>query len=549
MKIAYTLLLFVAALSFKSSAQSLNEADKLYSNYEYAAAAQIYDAYRLDKELITPDLERLAYCYYVVGNEKKGITAYKELIKREDKQGIEHYYRLGALQKNAKQYDSAIQSFKLYQKEGGKNPVDLLIKQCEAIPSWKEIKYQRFENDPYNDEKANILIPYGGLDNISILFETGIDSAGNALSFASDKNNFAEVLLSRPFSTSENIRIPYYWLDGKNNSFSISSITIDEANNKAYFTVMEPISRDESRRGPHIYKADYTDFYTPLKNIEPWQHAGIESNVYTAQPTLSSDGKTMIFSRITSTKPDADLYISYLDNNTWSTPIVLETINTNGDEMFPVLIGDSLLTFATNGRLGYGDLDIYYTEFSYNFPSSNVQHYKAPINSSQDDFLGYWRDAYTFDFSSNRDAGKGDDDVWRMYLERPKVINQDSIAFEEFIAKWEDPKIYFGLDKDVSDESLSFLEELKQFITEQPNLEIVLIGHTDAQGSEKYNQRLGMRRVKWLLKNFEKEGIPTEHITLISVGETQLVNQCSDGVKCNETEHAKNRFAEVQLKR
>lgn len=547
MKIRHSLLLFALAIAFQFNAQSLNEADKLYSNYEYASAAQIYDSYKKDKPLITQDLERLAYCYYIVGNVDQGIPTYQELLKREDKSSLEHYFRLGQLQKNAKQYNDAITSFKAYKKLGGKNSVDLLIKQCEAIPTWQEISYKKLENDPYNDANANILIPFGTINDISILFETGIDSLGNSMSFATNEDNFAEVLLSKPFSTSENVRIPYYWFSEKNNRFSVGSVAISAATQKVYFTVSEPLSSNAIKNGPHIYEADYTDYYTPLKNIKPWQYSGINDTSFTAQATLTSDGKTLIFSKTTTNQQDADLYISYLEDDLWSAPVLLETINTKGDEMFPVLIGDTLLTFASDGRLGYGELDIYYTAFSYNFPSSKVQHYKAPINSSKDDFLGYWRDAYTFDFTSNRESGKGDDDVWRVHFERPQIINEDSLAFEEFLSKWNDPRIYFELDKDVSEESIPFLEDLKQFISKQPALKITLVGHTDAQGTEKYNHRLGMRRAKWLLNSFEKEGIPTQSISLISVGETELVNSCSNENNCTDEEHAKNRFVEVKL--
>ena len=65
-----THIIFCTSLAALSFSQSLREADRLYENYEYTAAANIYAQYNSDNELIEADKERLAYCYYLIGDHQ-----------------------------------------------------------------------------------------------------------------------------------------------------------------------------------------------------------------------------------------------------------------------------------------------------------------------------------------------------------------------------------------------------------------------------------------------------------------------------------------------
>ena len=105
--------------------------------------------------------------------------------------------------------------------------------------------------------------------------------------------------------------------------------------------------------------------------------------------------------------------------------------------------------------------------------------------------------------------------------------------------------IYFDLNKaiirtDAEVELAKILEVMKQF----PDMEIDVRSHTDSRQTAKYNLDLSERRVKatiaWLVKN----GIDAKRLTGRGYGESQLVNQCSDGVKCTEEEHQSNRRSE-----
>jgi outer membrane protein OmpA-like peptidoglycan-associated protein len=66
--------------------------------------------------------------------------------------------------------------------------------------------------------------------------------------------------------------------------------------------------------------------------------------------------------------------------------------------------------------------------------------------------------------------------------------------------------------------------------------------HTDSRATDQYNialsQRLNESTKNWII---QKGNIDPSRISGRGYGETQLVNRCSNGVKCSEEEHQQNR--------
>lgn len=135
------------------------------------------------------------------------------------------------------------------------------------------------------------------------------------------------------------------------------------------------------------------------------------------QPSVSISGDKLYFvSKMEGSLGGNDIWMMQKSGNTWGTPVNLGvTINTDGDEMFPVAT-DSVLYFASDGHPGYGALDIFastITNGTYNKPSN----LKQPFNSSADDFyLTYNIDKTSGYFTSNRVGGAGGDDIYNFFL-------------------------------------------------------------------------------------------------------------------------------------
>ena len=77
---------------------------------------------------------------------------------------------------------------------------------------------------------------------------------------------------------------------------------------------------------------------------------------------------------------------------------------------------------------------------------------------------------------------------------------------------------------------------------------VVEVGsHTDSRGSTASNQSLSERRSKSVVEYLSQKGINTSRMIAVGYGESRLLNNCSDGVKCSESEHYKNRRTEFKF--
>ncbi|MEM6298989.1 MAG: OmpA family protein, partial [Bacteroidota bacterium] len=85
-------------------------------------------------------------------------------------------------------------------------------------------------------------------------------------------------------------------------------------------------------------------------------------------------------------------------------------------------------------------------------------------------------------------------------------------------------------------------------LKEHPEIKkIELSSHTDSRGSDSYNMALSKRRAASAVAYLVQKGIPQANITSAGYGETRLVNECSNGVRCSAEKHQANRRTMIKI--
>ena len=103
--------------------------------------------------------------------------------------------------------------------------------------------------------------------------------------------------------------------------------------------------------------------------------------------------------------------------------------------------------------------------------------------------------------------------------------------------------IFFDFDKwNIRTDAQYELENIVDVMRTHPTMVIKIESHTDSRGSDRYNMKLSDRRAKSTRDYIISRGIAAERIeSALGFGESQLLNKCSNGVKCSKEEHQLNR--------
>lgn len=91
------------------------------------------------------------------------------------------------------------------------------------------------------------------------------------------------------------------------------------------------------------------------------------------------------------------------------------------------------------------------------------------------------------------------------------------------------------------------LERLVATMRKYPSLVIEIRSHTDSRGDAARNKALSAQRAKAVAGYLTARGISRKRIATVGMGESQLVNNCADGVICTEAEHQRNRRTEFRV--
>ncbi len=625
---------FFSTFIFSQKEREIN-ADKKYDKYNYVDAIKTYERIAAKGYKSVDLFQKLANSYYFNSELVKANKYYAELFALNQEVEPEYYYRYSQCLKSVGDYKKADEMLTKFNKKSGNDERGKLFDKNKDYLA--EIKKN---SGNYTVESLNInsaYLDYGSAFYGDKLVFASSRETDNFLVRKNDWNNQsfmnlyqstikADGTLDKPEKLSRNLTT----------KFHESSPIFTKDGNTMYFTRN---NYNNGKKGKDYTKAVLLKLYKSVKNGTDWCDAtelSFNSNQYsTAHPSLSQDERTLFFaSDMPGTFGQSDLWkVAINSDNTFGTPENLgKSINTEGRETFPYISEENKLYFATDGRQGLGGLDIFVSKIENN-SFSEPKNIGEPINSKSDDF------AFLLDsknnsgyFTSNREGGKGFDDIYKFGVVPPKPCVQELIGivtdkdsgeilantevvlldskFQEVAKIISDangkynfkvicgqmyyvraikpdyetseqkieiasetgitdlpiklekkikpiPKgtdlakifkiklIYFDLDKSfIRKDAALELEKILDVMNQNKSMTIDVRSHTDSRATFEYNEKLSDRRVKstiaWLIKN----GVSSERLTGKGYGESLLVNECSDGVKCTEEEHQLNRRSE-----
>lgn len=537
--------LFSICISGGLWGQSLREANRLFNKYEYARAAAMYEEMAKTEYLSLAEYKNLAYSYYITGSDEKCVPISDSILNTPGVEPFFHYLN-GEVHFGAGNFDKAKASYEKYRTLDNEYFVDNKIKSCDLVKN--EVPTPLIENKlgVGNDSKANMTgedyLDYGSIEFI----EVGQDSSGAFVE--SSKIDDAELVLARPFIRMKGGDRKIINLGDDFRDAAVSSFTLNEQTAEVWVTISRPLSQEQMDKVPHLYKGTFDKATQTINELTTWKYSGYEDSSACAHATLNTAGNQLIFSKSGKSTKGADLYISSLSNGEWSAPSPLTSLNSREDEMYPLFIGDSLLSFSSDGHPGFGGLDIYTVPVS-NMAFGEMKHISSPANGSMDDFNFVYESDSSARYTSNRLGGLGDDDIYNIiYLverEEVKPDVPDSTEFFAFVKSFKAPIFYFEFDKYNLSDSVNKIPQLIAFLAKNTNSSILIEGHTDKRGTKDYNAKLSKQRAESLKQALVRRGINADQIETIGLGSTDPQNACN---WCSEKMHQENRYARIKLR-
>lgn len=175
-------------------------------------------------------------------------------------------------------------------------------------------------------------------------------------------------------------------------------------------------------------------------------------------------------------------------------------------------------------------------------------------NTLQTDAIGFYQveveRAKAYLLKATKPEYNGDDAYSDKYSVEQEINflltrNQTIVKEGDDIAKILDVKIYFDFDKSfIREDAKIQLEKIIAVLNENPSMKIDVRSHTDSRAPDAYNLKLSQRRNVSTVQYLIDRGINPSRLTGKGYGETQLVNNCTNGVECSEEMHQLNRRSE-----
>lgn len=412
------------------------QADVYFNRYEYYPASRLYLPLAERKNPDVKLLEKLAACYRMMNDYEAAEKWYAKVVAAPKATPLSHYYYAEALHSNEK-FDLAKAEYEKYGQIAGQ-PKELALKiaSCDSAAKWikspKDIKIKNMES--LNTKAADWGLNSDGNNGFVFTSERPLarETKGNDL-YKWNGNPWLKIFSATadgqltgelPIVTEANrpAKAEYH----------VGPVVFNSTGDVAFVTIATrapaaDIPLDKTKGGDRLYTRRL-ELLTARKDGDRWELKSFPYNdvkTYSlGHAAISNDGKLLYFaSDMPGGFGKSDLWFSEQQaDGSWAKPVNCgPEINTAEEEAFPTMGPDGTLFFASKGKIGMGGYDLYKSTGE-KTRWSKSENLKYPINSASDDFYLYTKDGKFGYFSSNRQGGAGDDDIYSFSDQTPPMM-------------------------------------------------------------------------------------------------------------------------------
>ncbi len=406
-----------------TTARLIKQADAYFDKFWYAEAARLYDMV-LEKRNAKHSFKlllRAGDSHYYNRNLEKAHKWYDELYNSYEKDVTDEiFFKYAHSLKGTGRYRKAAKLDKIFKekREVSEKEIEREIKSLSG--GTVEIK-----NLAINSVYADFSPMFHNKDEI--VFSSSMDTSFlTTRRYKWNNQPFLDLYVAKKSDANQDLTGSKKFSKNLNTKYHEASVAFSPDQKTIYFTRNNYGKKlKRGKKGINhlkIYRAELIeDEWTEAKEV-----SFNSENFSNGHPAISPDGKRMYF---VSDRPGGfgftDVYVVYiLKDGTFSEPKNLgRNINTDKKEMFPY-ITENALYFSSDRAMGVGGLDVYKADQA-NGLFGVATNLGTPINSTRDDF------SYIIDedgqkgyFASNREGGKGDDDIYSF----KNIINLNAIS-------------------------------------------------------------------------------------------------------------------------
>lgn len=406
----------------KQQAKRKAKADQRYEEYSFSPAIDIYKKV-LDKGYVSSDLlKRLGNAYYFNAKYEEAASIYKKLDETyPDEMEVDYIFRYAQSLKSLGNYDGATKLMERF-----KTLTAVNIDFDEDYLAKIEKNSGRYTVKPfeYNSKYSDFAASYY---EKGLIFASDRDT-GNLARYRHTWNSkdFLDLYKVNADSISNDRVVK---IEGDvNTRLHESTSVVNKDGTIMYFTRNNFFDGKKKKDEEgiirlKIYSAERVNgIWTNITEL-PFNN----DSYSVAHPMLSPDGKKLYFvSDMPGSFGQSDIFMTEIIGDGTYGPIINlgKNINTIGRETFPFVTKDGVLYFSSDGHQGLGGLDVFATKITYNDYDQPVVNVGRPINSPLDDFSFIFNsEDKTGYFSSNREGGMGEDDIYGFVENEPLVLD------------------------------------------------------------------------------------------------------------------------------